>query len=152
MHPRLVHFNDKSNRSGGIVPSDGGVGPLMILGRSICQRLGEFQSDVLSDGKAEDAVGSVGQSEGEAAGVMADGFLFDEGKGCEFNWVQCRFGLFGFEEGEGEKESRDDYDRYGGDYRERKGAWFGHCECDEDVLVITVGYLVISMMMKIKNN
>mmetsp|Transcript_12278 Transcript_12278/g.26204 ORF Transcript_12278/g.26204 Transcript_12278/m.26204 type:complete len:208 (-) Transcript_12278:42-665(-) len=60
MQTRFVHFNDKSNHSGGIVPSDGGVGPLMILGSSICQRLGEFQSDVLSDGKAKNAVGSVG--------------------------------------------------------------------------------------------
>ena len=93
----------------------------MILRRSIRQRLSEFQCNMLTNGKAENAVGSIGQTEGKATRVVTDGFLFNEGKRGEFDRVQCWFDFLGFEEGEDEYKGGDDNDCHCSDDREREG-------------------------------
>ena len=70
VHASLVHLDDERDRAGRIVPRRGSVAPLMVLRRSIRQRLREFERDVLTHRQAELAVGSVGQCEGELTRVV----------------------------------------------------------------------------------
>lgn len=59
---------------------------------------------MLSDGEAEFAGRSIGQSKREATSVVADGFFLDEWQRGEFDGIECWFGFGIFEVEEGEEE------------------------------------------------